>query len=156
MGTLVILNSDLCILNKIIKGTSSSDTTEDPNIGPYNVLECRPGTSVTFATGTSTVNGLVIAMHFKPLTGQSNTQTIWAIRNTVTNVVSLTAEFIPSTKLIKIYHNQAGTWVNVISTTAPLTLGNFIFRFKLLTFMKKMLGAELYLNWLKHSLQSLA
>jgi len=110
-------------------GLSSAATTSYPNTGAYNVLYCRPGTYLSFSTGASTTNGLVVAMNayfYSAYVSAGNTQTIFAIRDSSTNYVSLTAELMPSSTIQISQQTSSGTWA-VVLTSPILTLGKFFF-----------------------------
>ena len=73
-------------------GLSTSLSTAAPEFGPYNTLMCRPGQIASFPLNTSiSQSGLVVAMDFYPYsaTSASSVQTIFSIRNTATNFISL-------------------------------------------------------------------
>ena len=63
-------------------------------------------------------------MHFYPYSGHSNSQIMFAIRNTVNNIVSLQAEFDGTTGQVRINHWENSAWVYIFSTASTLTLGN--------------------------------
>lgn len=105
-------------------GTSAADTIEDPSLSAYNVLNCRPGTSFSYSTGGSLQNGLIIAMNIKPYSGQTSVQTLFAMRNSANNWVSLKAQFDPSTgKVIINTQSTSSVWSQVMTSSSSLTTG---------------------------------
>jgi hypothetical protein len=78
----------------------------------------------TSTTSAPNAYGLVIKMNFYPYSGYTNSQIMFAVRDTSNNVVSLQAEFDGSTRTIKINHLENSAFVYVYSTVATLNFGN--------------------------------
>ena len=83
---------------------------------------------MSFSTGESNSNGLVIALNIKFYSGFSGIETIFAIRSSSSNFVSLVAELDTSTKKIVIYQQTSGGAWPLVLTTPAITLGNKILR----------------------------
>ena len=89
-----------------IAGYSSSYSNQDPLFGPYNMLMCRPGKIASFPLNSSiSKTGLDVAMDFYPYSDESSIQTIFSIRNTATNFVSLRCDYFSSTGSLNIWIN---------------------------------------------------
>eukprot|EP00331_Platyophrya_macrostoma_P031937 CAMPEP_0176438462 /NCGR_PEP_ID=MMETSP0127-20121128/19299_1 /TAXON_ID=938130 /ORGANISM="Platyophrya macrostoma, Strain WH" /LENGTH=335 /DNA_ID=CAMNT_0017822419 /DNA_START=247 /DNA_END=1255 /DNA_ORIENTATION=+ len=101
-----------------VNGLSQSDTTWDAVAGPYNVLNCRPGSYVSFSTGESNKNGIVVAMDVKFYSGSTGTQNIFAIRNGASNFITLTVDLLPNTQINIAQQKSSGTWFTVLTSTA--------------------------------------
>ncbi len=101
-------------------GESTSFTSWNPAFGPYNVLYCRPGTYLSFSTGVSNVNGLVVAMNIYIYSGFSGTENLFSIRDGGnTHFESLAAELNTTSSQIQIGQQFLnGTWKYVLNTSA--------------------------------------
>ena len=83
-----------------------SQSIPAPSFGPYNILMCRPGQIAVLPLYTPiSKEGLVVAMDFYSYSDGSSTQTIFSIRNTATNVVSLRADYFPTSGALNIWIN---------------------------------------------------
>jgi len=100
-------------------GQSTSVTTWDPVFGPYNVLYCRPGTYLSFTTGESNVNGLVVAMNIYFYSGFSGTENLFSIRDGGnSHFESFAAELNTTTSQIQIGQQFSnGTWKYVLNVS---------------------------------------
>ena len=73
-----------------------SQSSRDPEFGPYNTLMCRPGKIASFPLNTPiSQSGLVFALDFYPYPAPLGSifQTIFAIRNSATNFVSIACHY---------------------------------------------------------------
>lgn len=69
---------------------------------------CRPGQIASFPLNSAiSKNGLVVAMDFYPYSAGAPTQTIFSIRNTATNFVSLRCDYFLSSGTLNIWINPA-------------------------------------------------
>ena len=83
-----------------------SQSSQAPEFGPYNVLMCRPGKIASFSLNAPiSQSGLVIAMDFYPYSAPDGSiaQTIFSIRNTATNFVSLSCEYHRVVRILNIW-----------------------------------------------------
>lgn len=88
-------------------GFDSAAEQSDVEFGPYNSIMCRPGKIAAIPlNGSALQSGMIVAMDIYPHSAGSNSQTIWSIRNTVTNHVSLRLDYIS---------NKLNVWVAPLS-----------------------------------------
>ena len=65
---------------------------------------CRSGQIVSFPLNATITNkGIVVAFDFYPYTDGPDIQTIFSIRNTVTNYVSLRVDYFKSIRSLNVY-----------------------------------------------------
>ena len=94
------------LLKSKLLGFDSVASSQDPAFGPYNNLMCRSGQIASFPLNASiSTKGIVVAMDFFPYPNGPTTQTIFSIRNTATNVVSLRCDYFSDTKRLNIWIN---------------------------------------------------
>ena len=80
-----------------------------PSFGPYNTLMCRPGKIASFPLSGSIYNdGLIVAMDFYPYADGPSTQTIFSLRNTATNFISLRVDYFLSSGALNLWINPSG------------------------------------------------
>ena len=85
-------------------GYSTTQSAEDPTFGRYNILRCRAGQIASFPlNATISRNGLIVALDFYPYSDGRPTQTIFSIRDTSTNTISLRLDFILTFNTINIW-----------------------------------------------------
>lgn len=96
---------EFIVIFKIILGYSASPSEEAPNFGPYGSLQCRAGQIASFPLNAAISNdGLVVAMDIFLYSGGTSTQTIFSIRNTATNYISLRFDYLPNARIFDIYY----------------------------------------------------
>ena len=101
---------------------STSDTYDDPTLGPWNTLQCRTNTHLIFPLGEQNANGVVVAVNIFPISGGTYPQAIFALRNNVNFALTLTFELASDLRL-KIWQNSPG-WNLRVDTATTLTNGN--------------------------------
>ena len=99
-------------------GLSMAESSVAPEFGPYNTLMCRPGKIASFPLNASiSQSGLVVAMDFYPYfvpLGSGN-QTVFSIRNTATNFISLRVDYIRNMDILIV-------WVNGSNSPLPISV----------------------------------
>ena len=93
-----------------------------PQLGPYNILNCRSMSILSLNGGSSSTNGMVIAMDIKPLDTTTPSQTIFSIRDSTNNKVTLAFTFQPPSGT-NLAANYGSGW-NLISAGPTLTPSN--------------------------------
>ena len=103
-------------INVFIKlGFDSTVSSQDVSFGPYNILMCRKGQISSFPLNAAIIKkGLIVALDFYPYSSTQATQTIFSIRDTNTNVISLRFDYFASSGTLDI-------WINPVSSTASTT-----------------------------------
>ena len=120
-------------MNEIL-GYSISHSSQDPTFGPYNILMCRSGQIASFPLNTSiSQDGLVVAFDFFPYSGGLATQTIFSIRDTATNFISLRLDYILSSGTLNIWRSPAtGSPAYLLNATITsmisITSGKLLFK----------------------------
>ena len=106
----------------LLIGYSASQSTQDPSFGLYNMLMCRPGQIASFPLNSSiSKSGLIVAMDIYPHPSGSSTQTIFSIRNTETNYISLRCDYFRDSGALNIWINPVGgTPYYVYSSSPPI------------------------------------
>lgn len=142
-----------CLLSFLIDinmylGYTIAQSGEDPQFGAYNTLMCRSGMIASFPQNASiSKKGIVVAMDFIPYSGGgSTTQTIFSIRNTLTNTVSLRADYFQSSKTLNI-------WINPIfaTSTTPYYVLNSTIQATAVVSEGKFIRLDLFiLNFISH------
>ncbi len=91
-----------------ILGYSTSQSSQDPIFGPYNILMCRSEQIASFPLNASiSQDGLVVAFDFYPYSDGLATQTIFSIRDTGTNFISLRLDYLLSSGTLNIWRSPA-------------------------------------------------
>ena len=109
-----------------------SQSSQDPEFGPYNTLMCRPGKIASFPVNASiSQRGLVVALDFYPYPAPfgSVLQTIFAIRNSATNFVSIVCYYnrddgILNIKITDTDNNSYDLFNSTIYSSIPILSGN--------------------------------
>ena len=97
-------------------------SSQDVVFGPYNILECRPGQITSFPMSANiTRKGMVMATHIYPYSGGPANQTIFSLRNAVTNYVSMQIYFT-STGYLNVWMNPTSGAYSAFSSNAPTPL----------------------------------
>ncbi len=102
-----------------VSGFSMSKSSQDPTFGPYNILMCRSEQIASFSVNASiSQDGLVVAFDFYPYSDGLATQTIFSIRDTATNFISLRLDYLLSSGTLNIWSSPAtGTPVYLLNST---------------------------------------
>ena len=130
------------LLTQTTLALSTSQSSEDPEFGPYNVLMCRPGQIASFPLNEAiSQSGLVVAFDFYPYPAPhgSNIQTIFSIRNTATNFISLRCDYFQGIAALNLLIFETSTAYYLLDantvTSIPIQSGklnsNFIFYYYL-------------------------
>ena len=106
-------------------GLSSSDNVDDPDLNIDNVLNCRKSTILSFSAGGSSAAGFIIAMDIRPLTGGPSTQTLFSIRDSLSNAVPFKAELLDSTGYLIFYRRDSGGSWGYYQSTLTLQKSKF-------------------------------
>ena len=91
---------------------------------------CRPGQIASFPLNTSiSQDGLIVAMDFYPYQKGSPTQTIFSIRNTMTNHVSLRFDYFLNNGTLNLWINPMGgspyyVFDSTFQAAIPVIIGN--------------------------------
>ena len=103
-------------------GFDTSVSSQDVVFGPYNILECRPDQIMSFPMNTQIMRkGMVMATHIYPYSGGAAAQTIFSLRNAVTNYVSMQIYFT-NTGYLNIWMNPTSGSYSAFSPNAPTPL----------------------------------
>ena len=106
-------------MNNITKGVSPNDMTNDPDLGPWNSLQCRQNTILGLTIPESNANGIVVAADIFPFpTTTGPPQTIFSIRNRVNENMVFTVAIQPS-GFIDV-SKFTTTWQTLFSSTQAL------------------------------------
>ena len=111
-------------MNILWTGYSLTQSAGDPSFGPYNTLMCRPGQIASFPVNSSiSKDGLVVAMDFYPYPNGPSTQTIFSLRNTGNDFVSLRADYFMASGALNIWRNpSSGSPSYVFDSTITSTI----------------------------------
>jgi hypothetical protein len=111
-----VITSILSMIITFIKlGFDSLISTQDVSFGPYNIVMCRPGQIASAPLNESIgKKGLIVAFDFYPYQSTQMTQTIFSIRDTETNVISLRLDYFES-------NGSLDVWINPVSSTTSIT-----------------------------------
>ena len=107
-------------------GWSSSDTNHDPTLGPWNTVQCRTNTYLIFPLTEQNPNGVVVAFDIFPISGGTLPETIFALRNSITNGVTLTLE-LGFDRMVRVWQNLPGvinSWTHIVTSAGALTDSN--------------------------------
>lgn len=92
---------------------------EDPDFGPYNVLKCRPGTLLSYSQPVPATNGFIASFNFKPYTGYNNKQSIFSIRDSSTNFVSMIVLYDPTSDKIAVKtQSTSNVWTTIVTSSS--------------------------------------
>lgn len=97
------------------QGLSSNDNNKDPNLGPWNVLQCRNNVYLSLPLGELNANGIVVAFDIYPYTG-ANVQTILSFRNTQNLKVPFTIELMGNL-WVAAWRYGTPAWKNAANST---------------------------------------
>ena len=108
---------------------SESDTVSDPIFSIFNVLNCRTNSILSFNTGLTAPDGIVISMDIQPLSGGPSTQTLFSIRGSNSNIVALVVELTDADGSISVYRRDSGSGSLVLvgTSTTNLQKSNLLF-----------------------------
>ena len=102
-----------------------SQPNQAPSFGPYNTLMCRPDQIASFPLNASiSKEGLVVATDFYPYSNGPSTQTIFSIRNTASNFISLRVDYFLPSETLNIWINPPSGSSYYITTSISIRTGN--------------------------------
>ena len=101
-----------------------TDEGSRPILDAYNILKCEPGKILSFPTQTSTQNGFIIKMDFKPIRARTagGVYNIMSLRDSMSNVIYGRLQIAESTSLISFSIIESE--VNTVTHPNALTPGN--------------------------------
>ena len=106
-------------------GTSTAETTYDPDFGPWNTVQCRSGKILVLPLNQQNAHGVVVAMDIFPYAGGTYPQTLFAFRNPSNNQMSVTVELYNNFQVYAWQH-YGGSWQNRVQSVNTYTNGNLL------------------------------
>ena len=95
-------------------------------MGPWNMLSCRPNSTLTLSLAEQNANGTVVGFDIYPYSsGATNTQTIFAFRDSASLNVYFTFELYTNGTLGGSSYS-AGSWVNNFKTSTAVNWSKLI------------------------------
>ena len=89
------------------------------------MLNCRKNTILSFSAGGTSATGFILAMDIRPLTGGPSIQTLFSIRDSLSNAVPFTAELSDSTGDLFFYRRDSGGSWDYYQSTLTLQKSKF-------------------------------